>query len=291
MKQFKQFSVILMCLLLCASLCFTAFAVDSVTTVTTGDDTEEVDDKEEATDPTEGDTNETDPTEGDLNETDPTEGDTNETDPTEGDTNEEHSGTNTDNNGGSTTVGGGTTSTKPGTPKTFSDVDKDAYYAAAVAWAVEKGIISGTSETRFSPNAPCTRCQALTCLWKAMGSPEPSNTSCKFKDVPENAYYYKAVLWAVEMGITSGIGNAAFAPDSSVTRSQLVTFLWRAAGSASASIASHFADVNANAYYFNAVQWAAENHITSGTSATTFSPVNISTRAQYITFLFQDFAA
>ena len=167
----------------------------------------------------------------------------------------------------------------------FADVPANAYYADAVAWAVSKGITSGTTATTFSPDASCTRAQMVTFLWRAAGSPKVSGSN-PFKDVAANAYYYDAVLWAVENGITSGTSATTFAPDATVTRGQTVAFLWRAAGSPKAS-GTHFADVSSNAYYADAVAWAVEKGITSGTSATTFSPDADCTRAQIVTFLFR----
>ncbi len=109
----------------------------------------------------------------------------------------------------------------------FTDVAESAYYHDAVLWAVEKGITSGTSATTFSPNNPCTRAQAVTFLWRAAGSPEPGIAENPFVDVSADAYYYKAVLWAVEKGITSGTSATTFSPNATCSRAQIVTFLWR----------------------------------------------------------------
>lgn len=171
----------------------------------------------------------------------------------------------------------------------FVDVPTGAYYYDAVAWAVENGVTGGTSATTFSPDNACTRAQMMTFLWRAAGSPEPKTTVNPFTDVSESAYYYEAVLWAVENGITSGTSATTFSPDATVTRGQTVTFLWRNAGSPAASGGS-FADVAPDAYYAPAVAWAAREGITSGTSATTFSPDNACTRAQIMTFLWRDLA-
>ena len=168
----------------------------------------------------------------------------------------------------------------------FVDVPTGAYYYDAVAWAVENGVTSGTSATTFSPDNACTRAQMVTFLWRAAGSPEPETTVNPFTDVSTNAYYYEAVLWAVEQGITNGTSATTFSPDATVTRSQTVTFLWRNAGSPVVS-GSSFADVTADAYYATAVAWAAREGITSGTSATTFSPDAACTRAQIVTFLYR----
>ena len=161
----------------------------------------------------------------------------------------------------------------------FVDVPASAYYYDAVAWAVENGVTGGTTATTFSPNNACTRAQMVTFLWRAAGEPEPETTVNPFTDVSASAYYYEAVLWAVERGITNGTSATTFSPDATVTRGQTVTFLWRNAGSPAAS-GSSFADVAADAYYATAVAWAANEGITSGTSATAFSPSNACTRAQ-----------
>ena len=126
----------------------------------------------------------------------------------------------------------------------------------------------------------------VTFLWRAAGSPEPETTVNPFTDVSASAYYYEAVLWAVERGITNGTSATTFSPDATVTRGQTVTFLWRYAGSPAAS-GSSFNDVAADAYYAGAVAWAVNEGITNGTTATTFSPSNACTRAQIVTFLWR----
>lgn len=169
----------------------------------------------------------------------------------------------------------------------FTDVSADAYYHDAVLWAVENGITSGTSATTFSPNAVCTRAQAVTFLWRAAGSPEPGIAENPFTDVASDSYYYKAVLWAVEKGITSGTSATTFSPNVTCSRAQIVTFLWRGQQSPSVSTSGAFTDVSADAYYAKAVDWAVSEGITSGTSATTFSPNANCTRAQIVTFLWR----
>ena len=168
----------------------------------------------------------------------------------------------------------------------FVDVAESAYYYDAVLWAAENGITGGTDATHFSPNATCTRAQIVTFLWRAAGSPEPT-TANSFADVPADSYYAKAVAWAVEQGITTGTGDGKFSPNAPCTRVQSVTFLWRSQKSPAAGTVNPFTDVAADAYYANAVLWAAENGITGGTSATTFSPNNDCTRAQIVTFLWR----
>ena len=181
-----------------------------------------------------------------------------------------------------------TTVTPPSTG--FVDVPASAYYADAVKWAVEKGITTGTSATTFSPEASCTRAQMVTFLWRAAGSPAPKATTTAFTDLDKSAYYYDAVLWAVEQGITTGTSATTFSPNATVTRGQTVTFLYRFAGQPAVSGSSSFTDVNSSDYYAAAVQWAKEQGITSGTSATTFSPTNDCTRGQIVTFLYRQLA-
>ena len=133
---------------------------------------------------------------------------------------------------------------KIATTISFRDVKQSDYYYDAVKWAVEKGITEGTSTETFSPHASCTRAQTVTFLWRAAGSPEPTGTVNPFSDLSPNAYYYKAVLWAVENGITQGTSTDTFSPDATVTRGQTVTFLHRAAGAPSHGGNAAFLDIN-----------------------------------------------
>ena len=169
----------------------------------------------------------------------------------------------------------------------FVDVKEGAYYYDAVLWAVEQKITSGTSATTFSPDASCTRAQMVTFLWRAAGSPKVENGKNPFADVKADAYYYDAVLWAVEKGVTSGTSATTFSPDATVTRGQTVTFLYRNAGSPEVSGTMPFTDVETDAYYAKAVQWAVQQKITTGTSETTFSPMSDCTRGQIVTFLYR----
>ena len=171
--------------------------------------------------------------------------------------------------------------------KGFNDVKPGDYFYDAVNWAVEKGITTGTSATTFSPNASCTRAQIVTFLWRASGSPEPKTASNPFTDVAANAYYCKAVLWAVENGITTGTSATTFSPDAPCTRAQGVTFLWRANGSKAASAAASFTDVASDAYYAPAVAWAAEQNVTGGVGNGRFSPDTTCTRAQIVSMLYR----
>lgn len=175
-------------------------------------------------------------------------------------------------------------------PVVMSDVPSDAYYYDAVYWAVENGITNGTGDgTTFSPDDPCTRAQMVTFLWRAAGCPDPENMS-SFTDVSDDAYYAKAVTWALENGITGGVGDNRFAPDDVCTRAQMAAFLCRMAGGKAVSSTIDFIDVSADEYYAEAVQWAVENGITNGTGdGTTFSPDAVCTRGQMVTFLYRFF--
>ena len=128
-----------------------------------------------------------------------------------------------------------------------------------------------------------------TFLWRAAGSPEPVSKTCIFTDVPADAYYAKAVQWAYEQKITNGTSATTFSPDETCTRAQMATFLCRVADGKPVSDTVIFADVKADKYYAKAVQWAYEQKITVGTSATTFSPDDPCTRAQMVTFLYRYF--
>ena len=173
----------------------------------------------------------------------------------------------------------------------FEDVPDDAYFKAPVDWAVSKGITTGTSATTFSPNDGCTRGQVVAFLWRAAGSPEPKENKNPFGDVKSNAYYYKAVLWAVENEVTSGTDATHFSPNSVCTRGQIVTFLWRANGKpAPSKTANPFKDVKASDYYYDAVLWAVEKDITLGTDAAHFSPSSTCTRGQVVAFLYRAMA-
>ena len=176
-----------------------------------------------------------------------------------------------------------------GNPQTgvFVDVATGSYYEDAVDWAVENGITQGTDDTHFSPDGICTRAQAVTFLWRATGSPEPETRTMPFTDVPAGSYYYDAVLWAVENGITKGTSDTTFSPNATCTRAQIVAFLWRSEKSPAAGTANPFADVKSTAYYADAVLWAVREDITKGTTNTTFSPDADCTRAQIVTFLWR----
>ena len=172
----------------------------------------------------------------------------------------------------------------------FVDVPTSAYYYDAVYWAAENGVTYGTSATTFSPDVIVSRAQMVTFLWRAHGSPAPRSSVNPFTDITSDMYYYDAVLWAVENGVTNGTSATTFSPDATVTRAQAVTFQWRAAGSPAVSGGS-FADVADSAYYAGAVSWAVANGVTNGTGGSNFSPDVGVSRAQAVTFLWRQLAA
>ena len=176
-----------------------------------------------------------------------------------------------------------------GNPQTgvFVDVPEGSYYEEAVDWAVKNGITTGTGNNYFTPDGICTRAQAVTFLWRVAGSPTPKTEAMVFEDVLDGSYYYEAVLWAVENGITVGTSATTFSPELTCSRAHIVTFLWRAANSPSAKTANPFTDVAADAYYIDAVLWAVKLKITVGTTLSTFSPDEGCTRAQIVTFLYR----
>ena len=174
---------------------------------------------------------------------------------------------------------------KPVNP--FVDVPEGSFYYDSVLWAVEKNITTGADATHFNPDGECLRAQAVTFLWRAAGSPEPTSTVNPFVDVVETDFFYKAVLWAVEKGITTGVDATHFGPMTVCNRAQIVTFLYRAKGSPASTGEHPFTDVQAGAFYEQAVAWASQNNIVSGLTATTFGPDAVCNRAQIVTFLYR----
>ena len=175
----------------------------------------------------------------------------------------------------------------PDFPNPFSDIAPSDFCCDAVMWAVAKDITNGIGNYTFAPNQPCTRAQIVTFLWRAAGSPAPKSAS-NFTDVPADAYYAKAVAWAVENGITGGTGDGKFSPDATCTRAQAVTFLYRASGSPAVSGNAAFTDVAADAYYAAAVTWAEKNGITGGIGGGLFGSGSNCTRSQIVAFLWRD---
>ncbi len=170
----------------------------------------------------------------------------------------------------------------------FTDVPEGAWYADAVEWASRKGYAAGTSDTTFSPNTDCTRAQCVTFLWRAHNKPEPKSTVSPFTDVTDpNAYYYKAVLWAVEEGITTGTSATTFSPNAVCTRAQAVTFLWRAAEKPEAAVDAPFTDVKDSDQFAGAVAWAYQEGIAQGKPGAAFAPSSSCSRATIVTFLYR----
>ncbi len=198
-------------------------------------------------------------------------------------------GTDTQPGGNGGNGGSSSSAVTPAQPENpFTDVAEGSPYQDAILWALEKGITTGTTATTFSPNAPCTRGQAVTFLWRAAGSPEPKRADLPFTDVAADSVYAKAILWAVEQGITLGTTENSFSPNAPCTRGQIVTFLYRAAGSPAVDgAADPFTDVSADSPFLNAILWAAQEGITTGTTESTFSPGSTCTRGQIVTFLYR----
>lgn len=168
----------------------------------------------------------------------------------------------------------------------FDDVKPGAFYFDAVQWAVKNGITNGTGKNTFSPNNVCSRYQIVMFLWRAAGQPE-AKAAVSFADVKPGDIFYEAVQWAVERGITKGTSSTSFSPFAPCTRGQIVTFLYRSAGSPKVSGACNFSDVSSGSFCHDAVIWASTEGITNGTSAGRFSPNEGCTRAQVVTFLYR----
>ena len=171
----------------------------------------------------------------------------------------------------------------------FTDVPADTELYAAVKWAYFSApqITAGVTETTFAPANICTRAEIVTFLYRLAGEPDVSGTALPFTDVAEDAYYADAVKWAAANGVTAGTSATTFSPNDTCTRAQAVTLLYNAAGAPAVSDTVSFADVAADAYYADAVAWAAANGVTAGTSATTFSPDDACTRGQIMCMLYR----
>ena len=176
---------------------------------------------------------------------------------------------------------------KPAPVNPFQDVHKSDYYYDSVLWALDQGVTAGVEANRFDPEGVCDRAQAVMFLWRAAGSPKPGTAGQPFVDVTETDYFYEAMLWAVENGITAGVDATHFDPNGVCSRAQIVTFLWRAAGSEEPDMSAQpFADVARGCYYEKATLWAVENGITSGVGGNCFGPDRNCTRGQVVTFLY-----
>jgi len=167
---------------------------------------------------------------------------------------------------------------KPTNP--FTDVKESDYFYDAVLWAKETGVTTGATATTFAPNNTCTRGQVVTFLWRALGCPEPTTTENPFTDVKESDYFYKAVLWAKETGVTTGTSATAFSPNATCTSGQVITFLWRSNGKPAA-------EHEGTEYYAEAAAWAEANGLLAGT-AVEFAPNNLSPRADIVTYLYRN---
>ena len=168
----------------------------------------------------------------------------------------------------------------------FTDVAADAWYANPVQWAVNGGITGGVGNNLFAPDRVTTRGEAVTFLYKAMGSPAEKAESNPFTDVNESDWFYAPVLWAVKAGVTAGVAADKFGVNDPCTREQFVTFLYKAVGAPEVSASKAFADVAADAWYAKSVQWAVECGVTAGVSADAFGVGQSVTRAQAVTFLY-----
>ena len=176
-------------------------------------------------------------------------------------------------------------------PPVFSDVVSDGFYSRALDHCYAKGWVTGVTASTFAPEGACVRAQVVTFLWRAADCPKPQKTDNPFVDVKESDFYYQAVLWALEQGITTGTDATHFSPMGVCNRAQVVTFLWRAWGKPAPNGAEHpFRDVPAGSFYEQPVLWAVEEGITSGMTATAFGPTANCNRAQIVTFLYRAYA-
>lgn len=180
----------------------------------------------------------------------------------------------------------------------FTDVKLNDFFRESVNWAVEKGITTGATATTFAPNDTCTRAQAVTFLWRAAGEPEASaETAVAFTDVDTEAYYYKAILWAVENGITTGTSDTTFSPNATCTRTQIVTFLYRFAVASGldvsvgedTNILSYVDALEIPEYAMTAFQWAVGEGVMQGSDGNLL-PNAACTRGQMVTFLYRALA-
>ncbi len=173
----------------------------------------------------------------------------------------------------------------------FIDIPEGSWFEEPVYWAVAKDITKGISENMFGPSQFCTRAQVVTFLWRAAGQPEPGTGENPFEDINEDSYFCKAVLWAVEKGITTGTDESHFSPASVCTRAQVAAFMYRAAGSPEIQFDNSFADVPDGTWYSSAVSWAFDRGITTGTADGLFSPASECTRAQIVSFIYRMYTA
>ena len=172
----------------------------------------------------------------------------------------------------------------------FTDVEESAFFYEPVLWAVEEGITNGMTDTTFGPFELCNRAHIITFLWRANGSPKATTVVNPFMDVKEGDFYYDAVLWALENGITNGTAEYIFGATEPCTRAQAVSFLYRAEGKPAYTTENPFTDVAEGTFYYDAALWALENGITTGATADTFNPDGTCSRAEIVTFLFRHYS-
>ena len=172
----------------------------------------------------------------------------------------------------------------------YSDVtDSSKFWYTPTYYLTSKDVVKGyDDQTKFKPANECTRAQMVTFLWRLNGSPEPTSKKTNFEDIEKSDYFYKAVLWAVENKITTGVSKTEFDPAGVCTRAQTVTFLYRMAGKPSiGSSKCPFKDVKKGEYYYNAVIWASNKKIVAGYDDGTFKPKDKCLRRQMVTFLYK----
>ena len=185
-------------------------------------------------------------------------------------------------------LGGGGTGEEYRPYSPFYDVTTYDFYYESSIWAYENDIVKGPYANYLNPKGECSRAQLVTYIWRALGSPEPKSLTSPFVDVTEGDYFFKAVLWAVEQGITTGIDATHFDPYTTCTRAHMATFLWRTDGLPNpAGMTTDFVDVPADAYFYKAVLWAVDRSITNGMDATHFGPNVTCTIGHAITFLYR----
>ena len=169
----------------------------------------------------------------------------------------------------------------------FTDVPEGEFYYEPVLWAVEKGITNGATETTYDPEGALLRAQFVTFLWRAAGKPAPTSNENPFNDVTKADFFYEAVLWAVEKGITNGISKTEFGAYQVTNRAQAVTFLWRYMNQPASTEANDFTDVAAGEWYEAPINWAVEKGVTNGLGDGTFGVENPCNRAHAVTFMYR----
>ena len=184
---------------------------------------------------------------------------------------------------------GGSGSSEAAPRSFFVDMPEyDHWSYPAVQWATTNGIANGNDEFQFGTGQICTRGETMTFLWRAAGSPSPHARVSPFDDIQPSDFYYSAVLWAVEQGITDGTAEHSFSPQAQCSRGDIVTFLYRFSGEPSvAGLYSPFTDVSSDKYYYAPVCWAYSKGITDGSEDGRFLPDTCCTREQAITFLYR----